>query len=138
MIFHLLYISQTTPQYNEEYDLERIIKTSNERNSQNELTGMLVKNENFFIQLLEGKEKTVMKVYDLISSDKRHSNLKTLMSFTTSTRMFPEWYMGLIKNENFELSIKQLVPLLHVDILKKEGSKEKVITILKQFNQITE
>jgi hypothetical protein len=99
---------------------------------------MLVKNGKFFIQLLEGKEKNVMKVYDLIATDRRHSNLKILMNFTTNSRMFPEWYMGLVKNENFEVSIRELVPLLHVDVLKKEGAKEKVVSILKQFNQISE
>jgi hypothetical protein len=138
MIFHLLYISQKTPIYNEEMDLDKIIKRSNERNQENEITGMLVKNGNFFIQLLEGNEKSVLRVYDDISRDRRHSNVKTLMTFKNSTRIFPDWYMGLIKNEDYELSLRELIPLLHVDVLKTEGSKEKVISILKQFNQISD
>lgn len=103
-----------------------------------EVTGMLVKNGNFFIQLLEGKERSVMKIYNEISHDRRHSNIKTLMTFQNSTRIFPAWYMGLIDHKVHDVSIKELVPYLHEDILKIEGSKEKIVSILKKFNTISE
>ena len=138
MIFHLLYISQTTPLFSEDTDLIRIVRSSMKNNKELEVTGMLVKNGNFFIQLLEGKERAVMKIYNEIAHDRRHSNIKSLMTFQNTTRIFPEWYMGLVDNKVHDVPIRELVPYLHEDILKIEGSKEKVISILKKFNTISE
>ena len=138
MILHLLYISQTTPLFSEDSDLIRIVRSSMKNNKDLEVTGMLVKNGNFFIQLLEGKERAVMKVYNEIAHDRRHSNIKSLMTFQNATRIFPEWYMGLVDSKVHDVSIRELVPYLHEDVLKIDGSKEKVISILKKFNTISE
>jgi hypothetical protein len=36
-----------------------------------------------------------------------------------------------------KLTINELIPYLHTNIVKLESSKEKIISILKRFNQFT-
>jgi hypothetical protein len=62
MIYHLLYISEATPEFNLDTDLERILEHSSQKNVKKEITGVLIKNGNFFIQVLEGK-KRVFKMF---------------------------------------------------------------------------
>lgn len=69
MIFHLLYISEKSDVFNEASDLQSILLKSQANNEKKNLTGLLIRNGNFFIQLLEGKKETVMSLYHTISSD---------------------------------------------------------------------
>lgn len=134
MIFHLLYISERTDAFNEEQDLKDILDKSRINNKRKEVTGILIKNGLFFIQVLEGKQKDVMSTYDVILADKRHSKARVLMTYNDHTRIFPKWDMGLVQGES-DIRMNELIPLLHQDVLKLENSKEKVISILKKFNQ---
>ena len=133
MIFHLLYISKETSPLKEE-DLIKIVNKSIAKNKIKNITGMLVKNGNFFLQLLEGEKQEVMKVLKIISKDKRHSKLKTLLTYQDSKRIFPSWYMGLVDVKSHDLNIQELITLLHTDFMKAEYGKEQVISILKKFN----
>lgn len=136
MIYHLLYISETTPLYKEEKDLERILKSSRENNQKKNITGLLVKKGDFFIQVLEGKEKDVILTFNHIQPDPRHTKVRTLFTFSDSTRIFPEWAMGHADIEKNELTINELIPLLHADVLKLNNSRDKIISLLKNFNKL--
>lgn len=43
---------------------------------------------------------------------------------------------GLAEGSKHEMSINDLVPLLHTDVLKLETTKEKIIKILQSFNHV--
>ena len=133
MIFHLLYISEKTSLYHDS-DLQTIIENSQLRNSAKEVTGILIKNGPFFIQLLEGKEETVMSVYRMISLDKRHDKCRVLMSFRDTKRMFPSWHMGLVEAKDNDIRLAEFIPYLHGGILTTIGTRDKMIQVLKNFN----
>ena len=135
MIYHHLYISEKTPLYKEETDLERILESSRKNNVQKNITGLLIKNGVFFIQVLEGKREDVLTTFNRISPDPRHMKVKTLLTYNDSVRIFPEWSMGIVDNDKHKVSIDKLIPLLHVDVIKLKSSKEKIIMLLKNFTK---
>lgn len=135
MIYHLLYISEVSSEFKLDVDLENILHQSRVRNKKKDITGVLIKNGNFFIQVLEGRRESVSSLYNVIQTDPRHSKIRTLFNYQDTTRIFPEWAMGHVDAQAHVVTINELIPYLHADIVKLESSKEKIISILKRFNQ---
>jgi hypothetical protein len=122
-VFHLLYISEQSQNF-----------TENVKNSRVGLTGILIKNGPFFIQLLEGRRESVLKSYDKIALDVRHTKVKTLMTSTDVIRIFPEWSMGFVEGCKEKIKMDELIPLIHEDIIKKVDSRARILSVLKKFN----
>ena len=137
MLYHLLYISEESSFFDQQRDMEDILKTSQKNNVSAQLTGILIKNDKFFIQLLEGDSKSVEKMYTKISKDRRHKSIRKLLEYKSKERIFPRWSMGYVnldsKNDN-EIKLKEIIPFIHKDIIKLKSSKEKTLSILKNFN----
>ncbi|MAX65983.1 MAG: bluf domain protein [Halobacteriovoraceae bacterium] len=137
MLYHLLYISEESSFFDQQRDMEDILKTSQKNNVSAQLTGILIKNDKFFIQLLEGDSKSVEKMYTKISKDRRHKSIRKLLEYKSKERIFPRWSMGYVnldsKNDN-EIKLKEIIPFIHKDIIKLKSSKEKILSILKNFN----
>lgn len=136
MIYHILYISEKSAQFQNDVDLEDILLKSRFNNRTHGITGILIKNGNFFIQLLEGKKELVAMTLDKIAKDPRHGKVRPLMNYQDATRIFPQWDMGLAREEDHSLELKELIPLIHADLGKLESSKEKILSILKKFNKV--
>lgn len=92
-VFSLLYLSQSTIPFSKQ-DLRELLTKSRENNSQLGITGMLLFKGGNFLQVLEGRQETVMSLYERISRDSRHSQITTLFQGTSSQRDFPDWSMG--------------------------------------------
>lgn len=137
MIYHLLYLSEQSSLYEEGIDLKRILEISRKHNPEEGLTGVLIKNDKFFIQLLEGDRKRVRRLYQKLLKDKRHKNAKVLMEFEDKKPIFPNWSMGYVDAATAkDVNIRKLIPLIHSETMTMNSSKEKAITILKNFNQL--
>lgn len=133
MIYHLLYISQRHKNV-EDAELEDIIEVSQKNNSEKELTGMLIRNGDFFIQLLEGSKAKVQSTFSKISADSRHYRVRTLFTGEPDQRLFPNWSMGLVK-EPTEKIMNELLPVLHTEINKHHELRQKIVSALKEFNK---
>ena len=55
---------------------------------------MLLFREGQFLQLLEGPEREVKSVYEIVKRDPRHTALKVLLSEEVAERQFSQWTMG--------------------------------------------
>ncbi len=75
-------------------DLEKILAQSQTNNAPLGITGLLLYHDGNFIQVLEGPEDAVRKVYNRIVQDDRHGNLHLLVARLAQTRLFPDWAMG--------------------------------------------
>lgn len=79
-------------------------------NKQHDITGCLVFDQGYFIQLLEGEKGIVEELYTKIKKDKRHYQFEILSKGSTSERQFKSWDMGYISMEDYALGEKaQLV-----------------------------
>ena len=78
-------------------DIRNILEASKSNNATKEITGCLVYNEGYFVQLLEGEKEVVQEIYRHIERDKRHSMAEVLSEGETLERLFPDWKMSYIK-----------------------------------------
>ena len=96
MIFELIYYSTASPDLSTN-DILNILENSRDFNSKNEITGCLLYHNNEFVQLIEGEEGAVKKLYAKIESDKRHSNLIIMIQDNIAGRSFKNWSMAYYK-----------------------------------------
>ncbi len=93
MLCHLVYVSTATHPMGDQ-DLADLLAQSRERNERNDVTGMLLYKDRRFIQLLEGHEENVQKIFDSIRKDERHTDVELLWLRYVQYRDFPDWTMG--------------------------------------------
>ena len=92
-MIYLVYSSTATRSMSEA-DLVEILSQSRTNNAKHSLTGMLLYQNGYFIQLLEGPEAAVRDCYTRIQTDPRHTDILTLVEKPLRRRYFPEWSMA--------------------------------------------
>jgi len=83
-------------------ELVELLLQSRARNERLRLTGMLLYKDENFMQVLEGNEADVMKVFADIEVDARHKNIDVLRSEYIQNRNFPNWTMGFANVNNLD------------------------------------
>lgn len=77
-------------------EVDRMLATARRRNPEAGVTGALLFNEDWFVQLLEGDREAVHATYHRIAADPRHEAVELLVDTRNPTRLFPEWSMGFV------------------------------------------
>jgi hypothetical protein len=75
-------------------DLYIILRQARHNNKISGVTGLLVYTDRHFFQVLEGNKEVVSVLFEKISSDKRHSNIRILYESEVDGRSFPNWEMA--------------------------------------------
>lgn len=75
--------------------LNAIMDTSNRNNERDGITGALMFDTLWFIQILEGEREAVSATLRRIMMDERHDAVTVMDARTTEQRMFGNWWMGL-------------------------------------------
>ena len=88
----ILYVSKSTKFFSED-DILEMLKSFRKSNEQNDITGMLLYKEGYFLQLLEGDER-VDALYNNIEKDSRHSQVKIVLEGEYDKRVFDMWTMA--------------------------------------------
>ena len=68
---------------------------------------MLLYLDPFFMQVLEGEEATVNKLFDLIKQDSRHHKVSLIYKKPIEERYFSNWTMGFSKIGHVKLVIME-------------------------------
>jgi Sensors of blue-light using FAD len=92
-MYYLVYSSIASVGLSED-DLRDILQSSQLRNADLNLTGMLLYCNGKFLQVLEGKKEDVNSLFYKISRDTRHRDLSVLLEGTIGERNFKNWSMG--------------------------------------------
>lgn len=71
-----------------------ILAASVANNRRVNVTGGLVYDHNWFIQVLEGAEEDVLAIFHRIEADVRHSDITVVECTETVERRFPYWWMA--------------------------------------------
>ena len=110
MVYRVIYISSTRRvQSNAEIDV--ILRTSQENNHRDGLTGLLIYDGKRFFQYLEGEEAQVRRTLARIRADERHYALVVLSEKETDRRQFGQWSMAghyMSPRENLEQCVERL------------------------------
>ncbi len=92
-LFFLLYVSQATSEMDEQ-SLAKIVSVSREKNQKVGLTGCLLYQDGYFMQLLEGQREEVLKLMERLYLDPRHKNVQVIVQGKEKRRLFFDWSMG--------------------------------------------
>ncbi|WP_281541258.1 BLUF domain-containing protein [Maribacter aestuarii] len=76
-MFSLIYRSTAKPDFYQ-MDLRTMMERSRINNKKNNITGCLLHHNNNFVQLLEGEEKVVRRLFGKIAKDERHKDIVLL------------------------------------------------------------
>ena len=95
MYYQMIYRSRFRPvDAGASSTLRAIVSTSERNNARDRVTGYLVFDKAYFMQILEGDRPDVERIFQRIQQDPRHTELFTLYRGEVSERAFPEWSMG--------------------------------------------
>ena len=75
--------------------LAKILSASNRNNKPLNITGALVFDDLWFLQVLEGDRKDVLVTFDRIREDERHGRVTLVEMRDIESRIFGNWWMGL-------------------------------------------
>ena len=94
-MIRFIYTSKIAPTLDHQ-DLKNIIQSARKYNQQNDITGLLISNFEYFFQVLEGPEQHVAALYEKIKVDSRHLGIHLLSQEEVNNRLFPDWKMGYL------------------------------------------
>jgi uncharacterized membrane protein (DUF373 family) len=101
-MIRLAYASTSTRDWTPD-ELLSLLTECQTKNTDNNLTGILLYANETFFQVLEGEEITVNKVYDSIKKDTRHKDCTVIDTQPIKERAFPYWSMGFEKIDASDL-----------------------------------
>ncbi|PQO41762.1 hypothetical protein C5Y97_03315 [Blastopirellula marina] len=91
-VFALAYASYSTVDA-PNLDLEGIATHASAKNASLGITGYLCYDHGVFFQYLEGEQKAVLGLMDVIEKDTRHDVINKVMLGEHEQRIFPDWSM---------------------------------------------
>lgn len=94
-ISQILYISRASNPF-DAAALEQLANLAQANNASLGVTGILYYTQEFFMQLIEGQEKTLKELYKTIQEDQRHQDVTTLLERVVPERSFPAWDMNVV------------------------------------------
>ncbi|GAB7086850.1 BLUF domain-containing protein [Marinifilum fragile] len=95
-LIHIVYVSFSKNQLSE-LELDELLSEIRPKNLKQGVTGLLLYNDEIFIQVIEGKSDTIHDLYDRLQKDKRHTNIVKILEERIDQRSFPNWSMGYQK-----------------------------------------
>lgn len=109
-MFQLIYTSVPTAALNQTR-AEEIAARARIKNRVAGVTGVLLISNATILQVLEGEEKTVLGLFELIQNSHSHTKCDTLLMRHCEARSFPNWSMGY-RGVDDEFEIKMVIDAL--------------------------
>ncbi|MBV7258190.1 BLUF domain-containing protein [Erythrobacter crassostreae] len=91
MLKQLIYASQ--PFGFDRAMLAGILLQARRNNPDKDITGALVCRADLYLQLIEGPVKNIDALFEEITADDRHTNVRIVFSGMVEDRLFPDWAM---------------------------------------------
>ena len=113
-------------------DFDAIVAESRINNKKKNITGCLIYHKENFFQILEGPKDVVLKTYESIKTDSRHSKIVKLYDGFKSGRTFDEWQMAFLekpslfsnkKLADFRLMNVELILKVDKEVQKRQSNK---------------
>ena len=137
-MFYLIYMSTASRPMNYE-GLSDLLKEARTENARQGITGMLLHQQDTFLQILEGEEENVRALYEKLRKDPRHSGLHIVRQGHSDRRIFEDWSMGFVNMDrageypDYEQYIDKQLTL---DAFREGGPD--VLKYLICFNQLSQ
>jgi hypothetical protein len=89
-------------------------------NVKRDVTGVLLRIGNYFVQILEGEDGVVTDLMEKITRDLRHGAITTLLEQRDISRAFANWSMNLIDCET----------IYYVNLIELRAVREQIATMV--------
>ena len=109
-MYHLVYISSARPGFGKA-QIRTLLNRSRRKNTMLGITGLMLHHEGKILQVLEGEERTVRALYEVIQADPRHIGCTVLLEETTPARQYPHWPMTFRDLDGADLEEPAMVEL---------------------------
>ncbi|AHF02579.1 sensor of blue-light using FAD [Marichromatium purpuratum 984] len=125
----ILYVSRTSQGVGEA-ELKQILEQSNRHNKEQRISGILCAGGGHFIQVLEGPQEAVFRLYGRILDDRRHYDSLLIGVAPIKQRMFQGWSMGYLSNppEVMEARRKQLLAMW-----ERRAEADELVVLMRKF-----
>lgn len=109
-MFCLVYKSIASPAFGKD-QIQGMLEKARQFNNKNNVTGCLLFYKGEFVQYLEGKQVTILQLYDRIQVDDRHHEVTLLSHTDIEAREFDNWSMAYedFLGDNDELQFLKLL-----------------------------
>lgn len=94
-LVRMIYVSTITDRTNSGA-VQKILTTAKKNNDKHDLTGLLVFNSKYYLQVIEGGRVAVSALLGNLFSDDRHCEMVVLGVEQVDQRAFPNWSMEFI------------------------------------------
>jgi len=131
MVFQITYSSVANPGLSIA-EIDDIITEANQYNIIHDITGCLIYNNGYFLQILEGEKQLVMILINKIKLDNRHDHFTILSEGETNLRTFNEWAMAYY-HDPLNAQLNSEVQEIKASLLKLSKSSKKPNFALKVF-----
>lgn len=91
-LVRMIYVSQTATEAPDDA-LGAILKTARKNNEKHDLTGLMVYNRKYFLQVIEGSRPAVSQLLGNLFRDPRHEKMEVLEFDAIEQRSFSQWSM---------------------------------------------
>lgn len=92
--FHYFIYQSTAADHLKPSDIDAILASAKAYNKQFGITGVLLYDENSFLQFIEGPKEALIKAYQRIKSASQHHAIFELANEATEKKYFQDWDMG--------------------------------------------
>jgi EAL domain-containing protein (putative c-di-GMP-specific phosphodiesterase class I) len=93
-LYFLIYVSRATQEMSDEA-LNALLKKTRAFNRSAGVSGCLVYQDGYFMQMLEGKRDVLLSIMDRINVDARHQDVRVVIEGPARKRVFADWGMIL-------------------------------------------
>jgi hypothetical protein len=93
-LIHIIYCSVSAKPNFSAVELEQLLEVCRRNNGNAGVSGMLLFQDPWFFQILEGEPVALEALYDKIALDKRHKRIMKIIQEPIEARDFGEWTMG--------------------------------------------
>lgn len=115
-------------------ELQKIYASCTRNNVSNEVTGVLLHEGGYFVQLLEGEKASLEDVMARVTQDARHADIVVVVDEPIEQRQFPDWAMETFYLSNPEiLQASTLENLRDIYLNSNKMESSKFVLFLKEM-----
>lgn len=134
-MIELVYVSAAKRPFSPS-ELRELLAVARAHNTSVDVSGVLIHIEGSFLQVLEGEESEVEKLFEKIGGDPRHDKVAVLRRAAIEQRSFGEWSMGFEEVSGRDVTqLEGFTRVLHGQPLNVAAEGEHIRRIVDGFQQ---
>ncbi len=133
-MLQLIYASNAAFSFSEK-DLEELLIQARDFNNSKEITGLLIYHNENFMQVIEGPDHEIEKLYSRIENDSRHHHVTLIYKEPIEKKDFGDWSMGFVDTRTIEQPVEGFVDF-NTDMFELINDDTKAKRILRMFHRI--